>query len=32
MSRMRFMNTEIDNLTMGEVLVEVEKMIQDRRC
>lgn len=28
MSRMKFMNTEVDNLTMDEALVEIDKLIQ----
>lgn len=28
MARMKFMNTEVDNLTMNEVLVEIDKLIQ----
>lgn len=31
MARMKFMNTEIDNLTMEETLREIEKLIQENR-
>ena len=32
MSRMKFMNTEIDNLTVQEVLDEVERLIRENKC
>lgn len=32
MARMKFMNTEIDNLTMQEVLQEVENIIDRKEC
>lgn len=32
MSRIKFMNTEIDNLTMQEALKEIDKLIKERRC
>lgn len=32
MARMKFMNTEVDNLTMEEALVEVENIIKRREC
>lgn len=31
MSRMKFMNTEIDNLTMGEALDRIDKLIQENK-
>ncbi len=31
MSRMKFMNTEIDNLTMEETLEEIDSLIQERK-
>ena len=32
MSRIKFMNTEIDNLTMQEALKEIDKLIKERKC
>ena len=32
MSRMKFMNTEIDNLTMDEALRRIDELIQEDRC
>ena len=32
MARMKFMNTEIDNLTMVETLEEIEKIIKKKEC
>lgn len=32
MTRMRLMNTDIDNLTMAETLNEIEKLIQKKNC
>ena len=32
MSRLKFMNTEIDNLTMEEALVAIDKLIQQNKC
>ena len=32
MARIKFMNTEIDNLTMDETLEEVDKLIQENKC
>lgn len=32
MARMKFMNTEIDNLTMTETLEEIEKIIKKNEC
>lgn len=32
MARMKFMNTEIDNLTMDEALGEVDRLIREKRC
>lgn len=32
MARMKFMNTEIDNLTMGEALQTVDQLIQKNKC
>lgn len=31
MGRMKFMNTEVDNLTMDEALVEIDKLIQENK-
>lgn len=31
MARMKFMNTEVDNLTMDETLVEIDKLIQENK-
>ena len=31
MSRMKFMNTEIDNLTMQETLQAIDRLIQEDR-
>lgn len=31
MSRMKFMNTEIDNLTMAEALDEIKRLIEENR-
>lgn len=31
MARMKFMNTEVDNLTMDETLVEIDKLIQTNK-
>lgn len=31
MSRMKFMNTEVDNLTMNETLVEIDRLIQENK-
>ena len=31
MARMKFMNTEIDNLTMDEALVEIDKLIRENK-
>lgn len=31
MARIKFMNTELDNLTMGEALVEIDKLICERK-
>lgn len=30
--RMKFMNTEVDNLTMGEALNEIDKLINENKC
>lgn len=32
MARIKFMNTDIDNLTMAETLNEIEKLIQKKNC
>lgn len=32
MARIKFMNTDIDNLTMAETLNEIEKLIQKKKC
>lgn len=32
MARIKFMNTDIDNLTMGETLNEIDKLIQKKNC
>lgn len=32
MARIKFMNTEIDNLTMAETLNEIDKLIQKKNC
>lgn len=32
MARIKFMNTEIDNLTMDETLEEVDKLIKENKC
>lgn len=32
MARIKFLNTEIDNLTMEETLLEVERLIEKRAC
>ena len=32
MSRIKFMNTEIDNLTMHEVLEVIDRLIQEKKC
>ncbi len=32
MSRVKFMNTEIDNLSMSEALQEIEKKIRENKC
>lgn len=32
MSRIKFMNTEIDNLTMQEALDEINRLIKERKC
>lgn len=32
MARIKFMNTDIDNLTMAEMLNEIEKLIQKKNC
>lgn len=32
MSRIKFMNTEIDNLTMQEALEAIDKLIQEKKC
>ena len=32
MSRMRFMNTEIDNITMNEALVVIDEMVKKKTC
>lgn len=32
MSRIKFMNTEIDNLTMQETLKVIEELIQKKKC
>ena len=31
MSRMKFMNTEIDNLTMDETIESIDKLIQQNK-
>lgn len=31
MARIKFMNTDIDNLTMAETLNEIEKLIQKKK-
>jgi N-acetylglucosaminyldiphosphoundecaprenol N-acetyl-beta-D-mannosaminyltransferase len=32
MARIKFMNTDIDNLTMAETLNEIDKLIQEKNC
>ena len=32
MARIKFMNTDIDNLTMAETLNEIDKLIQKKNC
>lgn len=32
MARIKFMNTDIDNLTMAETLNEIEKLVQKKNC
>ena len=32
MARIKFMNTDIDNLTMAETLNEIDKLIQKKKC
>lgn len=32
MARIKFMNTDIDNLTVGETLNEIDKLIQKKNC
>ncbi len=32
MSRMKFMNTEINNLTMTEALIKMDELIRDNKC
>ena len=32
MARMKFMNTEIDNLTMNETLLAIDNLIQENKC
>lgn len=32
MSRIKFMNTEIDNLTMQEALEEIDRLIKEKKC